>query len=93
MNALLEWTAVNITVTIVMGRTHVHADKVLGYTVMDSNVMVSYYRTLIPFITLCQHQILMSVLLELTIVLDFASILLGAIPVAVQMVIDCKVME
>ena len=35
----------------------------------------------------------MSALLELIIVLDFASILLAAIPVAVQMVIDYKVMQ
>ena len=49
MNALLEWTTVNITVTIAMGRTHVHVDKALGYTVMDNNVMVSYYRTFILF--------------------------------------------
>ena len=41
MNALLVWTIVNITVTIAMGPTYVHADKALDYTVMDSNVMVS----------------------------------------------------
>ena len=40
-NALLVWTTVNTTVTITMGPTHVHADKVLGFTVMDSDVMVS----------------------------------------------------
>ena len=35
----------------------------------------------------------MSVLLELTIVVTFALTLLAAIPVAVQLVIDYKVME
>ena len=41
MNALLEWTIVNTTATIPMDHTHVPADKALGYTAMDSNVMVS----------------------------------------------------
>ena len=41
MNALLVWTAVNITVSITMDPTHVPADKVLGSSVMDNNVMVS----------------------------------------------------
>ena len=41
MNALLAWTTVNITVTIAMDPTHVPADKALGSSVMDNNVMVS----------------------------------------------------
>ena len=49
MNALLEWTTVNITVIIAMDPTHVPADKASDSTVMDCNVMVSYYRTLSSF--------------------------------------------
>ena len=49
MNALLEWTTVNITVIIAMDPTHVPADEASDSTVMDCNVMVSYYKTLSSF--------------------------------------------
>ena len=94
MNALLMWTTVHTIVTITMGPIHVHADKVLGFTVMDSDAMVSF--TLHGCISLhatYHYQISMSVLLELTIVVTFALTLLAATPVAVQLVIDYKVME